>query len=573
VVNLVSEHKRWLNWALASAVAFAACLLLPSSARAQSTYFYLDRAQLSGAPDDGFMVWRPYMHEETRFYGSAALGYTANPLHASAVTDDPATQEAIDNPVQGQLILYGMLGAQISNRVSVNLHLPLTLYKFAGDDPQGNNVGTGGIEDYPVAFHDMRFDARLKLFENDNRNVRLGIGGALWAPVGNATAFASDDAMSGYLFGTGEVDLKKFLIAGNIGPHFKPERSMGGSEGDLYIGHELRWAFGVYLPLRDGRIRLGAELWGTTGLDETPDGNSTFFGGNNTDIEWLAQARIALGKRQRIWAMGGAGTRLSDGYGAPDIRILASIGSYITLKDEEPKAPAERVVVVPDADDYEPDRDGDGYPDAVDKCPDIKEDGKEPAPTDGCPATADRDGDGIPDTEDQCPDNPEDKDGVQDKDGCPEEDPDNDKVADKEDKCPEVAGPRNENAEKNGCPTLTRRTEEGKVEILQPIEFEFGKAVIKPESYPILDEVVTLMQADPKVRIGVYGHTDNRGGMALNMRLSKDRARACMDYLASKGIARNRLESDGFGPTKPIADNATDEGRAKNRRVEFQILQ
>src|SRR5687768_11666542 len=141
VVKKDSKRQPWLRWAFASAVALAACLLLPSSARAQATYFYLDRAQLSGAPDDGFMVWRPYMHEETRFYGSAALGYTANPLHASAVTDDPATQEAIDNPVQGQLILYGTVGAQISNRVSVNLHLPLTLYKFAGDDPQGNDVG------------------------------------------------------------------------------------------------------------------------------------------------------------------------------------------------------------------------------------------------------------------------------------------------------------------------------------------------------------------------------------------------------------------------------------------------
>jgi outer membrane protein OmpA-like peptidoglycan-associated protein len=404
--------------------------------------------------------------------------------------------------------------------------------------------------------------------------VRLGVGGALFMPTGNATAFASDDILHGYLFGAGEVDLGKFLIAGNLGPHFKPERSIGGAAGDLYTGSELRWAFGGYLPIRDGKIRLGVELWGTTGVEGVgPDEESSFFGGNNTDLEWLAQARMTLDKKQRVWAMAGGGTRLAPGYGAPDIRLLASIGTYFTLKDEEPKAPAERVRVQSDPDDYEPDRDGDGYPDTVDKCPDIKEDGKEPAPTDGCPASADRDGDGIPDTEDQCPDNPEDKDGVQDKDGCPEEDPDNDKVPDKEDKCPEVAGPVNpKNPDKNGCPTLTQVKEDGSVEILQPIEFEFGKAVIKAESFPILDEVVTLMKAQPSIRIGVYGHTDNKGAMALNMRLSKDRARACMDYLGSKGIAQGRLESEGYGPTKPIADNGTDEGRAKNRRVEFQIL-
>src|SRR5687768_9658146 len=196
VVKKDSKRQPWLRWAFASAVACAACLTLPSSAQAQATYFYLDRAQLSGAPDDGFMVWRPYMHEETRFYGMAALGYTANPLRASTVTDDGAVAESIDNPVQGQLILYGILGTQIANRASINLAIPLTVYKFAGDDPTAQGIGEGAIEDNAVAFHDMRFDARLKLFESDSRKLRLGLGAALWAPTGNSAAFASDDTMT-----------------------------------------------------------------------------------------------------------------------------------------------------------------------------------------------------------------------------------------------------------------------------------------------------------------------------------------------------------------------------------------
>jgi outer membrane protein OmpA-like peptidoglycan-associated protein len=110
------------------------------------------------------------------------------------------------------------------------------------------------------------------------------------------------------------------------------------------------------------------------------------------------------------------------------------------------------------------------------------------------------------------------------------------------------------------------------VQLLQPIEFETGKAVIKPGSYGILDEVVTLLRSRPSTRIGIYGHTDNKGSLALNTRLSKERARACKAYIAGKGIAESRLESDGFGPQKPIADNATEDGRARNRRVEFQIL-
>jgi outer membrane protein OmpA-like peptidoglycan-associated protein len=81
------------------------------------------------------------------------------------------------------------------------------------------------------------------------------------------------------------------------------------------------------------------------------------------------------------------------------------------------------------------------------------------------------------------------------------------------------------------------------------------------------------MKARPELRLGVYGHTDNRGALALNTRLSKERAAACMKYLVDKGIDANRLESDGFGPTKPVEDNATEAGRTKNRRVEFKILE
>jgi outer membrane protein OmpA-like peptidoglycan-associated protein len=127
-------------------------------------------------------------------------------------------------------------------------------------------------------------------------------------------------------------------------------------------------------------------------------------------------------------------------------------------------------------------------------------------------------------------------------------------------------------AEKNGCPSLTKVTENGDVELLQPIEFETGRAVIKPGSFPILDEVVTLMKSRGSIKMGVYGHTDSRGIAAMNMKLSGDRAAAVMGYLISHGISSGRLQSQGFGQTKPIADNNTDAGRAKNRRVEFKIL-
>jgi len=556
---------------LAIAVA-AGSVLAAGTAEAQSGTFYLDRAQISGAPDDGFMVWRPTLSDKTRFYANAILGYSHNPLRSDTVTADPLTKATIDNPVEGQFITYLSAGTEIINRLSVNLMIPITVLQITGNDPSGQGVGTGGIGDAKVALNDIRLDARVRSYETDNHLLRVGGGAAFWLPTGNADAFASDAQATGYLYGSAEFNFGKFFLAGNLGPQFRPERSIGGANGALFIASEIRYSGGLYMPLRDGRVRLGGELWGTTGLTNSA-GHGTFMTLRNTDFEWLAQVRYVLDDRARWYAEGGFGTRLAAGYGAPDFRMLIGIGHYLTLLDFEPKAPPRKVRVFSSAvEDYDRDSDGDGYPDAIDKCPTVKEDGKPPEPTDGCPAASDRDGDGIPDAVDQCPDKAEDKDGIQDDDGCPEYDVDNDGVPDTEDKCPTVPGPRSSVAEKNGCPSLTRLGDDGEVQLLQPIEFETGRAVIKPGSFPILDEVVTLMKARGSIKMGVYGHTDTRGLAPANMKLSGERAASVLNYLVSHGIAASRLQSQGFGQTKPIADNATEAGRAKNRRVEFKIL-
>jgi OOP family OmpA-OmpF porin len=556
---------------LLAAIAGVGASLVAGTAHAQSGTFYLDRAQISGAPDDGFMVWRPYLSEKTRFYANAILGYSHNPLRNDTVTDDPTAQANIDNPVEGQFITYLSAGTEIANRLSLNLMIPITVFQITGNDPQSEGVGTGGIGDAKVVLNDIRLDARVRSWETDNHLFKVGGGAAFWIPSGNTDAFGGDGQATGYLYGAAEFNFGKFFLAGNLGPQFRPELSIGGPKGALYVGSELRYSGGLYLPMRDGRVRLGGELWGTTGIEDS-GGHATFFTGKNTDVEWLAQVRYVLDDKSRWYAEGGFGTRLAAGYGGPDFRMLFGIGTYMTLLDFDAKAPPRKMQVAPTVDDYDRDSDGDGYPDAIDKCPNEKEDGKPPDPTDGCPASSDRDGDGIPDSVDQCPDKPEDKDGIQDQDGCPEDDADNDGIPDAQDKCPTQPGPRSTIAEKNGCPSLTKVDENGDVELLQPIEFETGKAVIKPGSFPILDEVVTLMKSRGSIKMGVYGHTDSRGIAANNLKLSGDRAAAVMAYLVGHGIAASRLQSQGFGQTKPIADNATDEGRAKNRRVEFKML-
>lgn len=102
------------------------------------------------------------------------------------------------------------------------------------------------------------------------------------------------------------------------------------------------------------------------------------------------------------------------------------------------------------------------------------------------------------------------------------------------------------------------------------IYFDFNKADVKPESEPALKEIAKLLQQDPKLRLHVVGHTDNVGDLKFNMDLSRRRADAVIKELTTRhGIAAARLRADGVGPLAPVASTKTDEGRAKNRRVEL----
>lgn len=101
------------------------------------------------------------------------------------------------------------------------------------------------------------------------------------------------------------------------------------------------------------------------------------------------------------------------------------------------------------------------------------------------------------------------------------------------------------------------------------INFETGKSNIKPESVPIVNQIVEMLQQNPELKISIEGHTDNTGNAASNQTLSENRAKSVMDAIAAKGINKNRISSKGWGQTKPIADNKTEDGKAKNRRVEI----
>jgi len=108
--------------------------------------------------------------------------------------------------------------------------------------------------------------------------------------------------------------------------------------------------------------------------------------------------------------------------------------------------------------------------------------------------------------------------------------------------------------------------------VIRPIQFDFDSAIVKQESYPIIDELVDLMYTWPKLRFDIHGHTDNVGTQEYNQNLSERRAKAVYDLLIAKGVSDKRLRYRGFGFSRPISNNDNDIGRAKNRRTEFIII-
>jgi len=219
----------------------------------------------------------------------------------------------------------------------------------------------------------------------------------------------------------------------------------------------------------------------------------------------------------------------------------------------------------------DPDTDGDGVPDSKDGCELVPEDVDGYLDADGCP-DADNDLDQVPDVKEakpECVDQPEDPDGFQDEDGCPDPDNDGDEVPDLDDECPMVVGVKG--GARPGCPqknALVVVTDK-EIKITQQIHFAFNKAVIRPESYPVLDAVVSVLKDNPKMVIEVQGHTDNVGSPGINKPLSQQRADAVRKYLVDHGVAGDHLTSVGYGQDKPLVPNTDERNRALNRRVQF----
>ena len=257
----------------------------------------------------------------------------------------------------------------------------------------------------------------------------------------------------------------------------------------------------------------------------------------------------------------------------------------------------------------DPDNDEDLILDVVDACPDDPEDFDEFEDQNGCP-DPDNDEDNIVDVDDECPLDPEDLDGFEDDDGCPDPDNDDDRVLDVDDECPDepedidgfedLEGCPDPDNDRDGLPDVSDECmnepedfdgfedtdgcpEEGdglvqltcaSIEIEEAVHFETDSDVIEERSHELLDQVAMVMLSASYVRLArVEGHTDDRGSAEYNLDLSQRRAASVRTYLLAAGVEESRLESEGFGEERPVADNGSSSGRRENRRVEFIVVE
>lgn len=313
--------------------------------------------------------------------------------------------------------------------------------------------------------------------------------------------------------------------------------------GQDYNGYELGGGLRLRLAQGDGwRWDLRADAREVFAKNGRPLVKSAVVDDTHNSLLYSAGLQLSLGGRSED----------SDGDGVVDEKDRCAntpLGAHVDLEGC-PK-----------------DGDGDGVWDGLDRCPATPQGARVDAQ--GCPQ--DGDGDRVFDGLDRCPSTAA---GVPvDAFGCTK-DSDGDGVHDGLDRCPDTK--LGAAVDAKGCP-LTKMEREmldtGMIR-LDSIYFQSGKAILKTESYPGLDEVGAILVKWPELKIEVGGHTDAQGSAAFNERLSGERASAVRDYLLRRfsAIQPSQLEARGYGESQSIADNNTAEGRARNRRVEFKVL-
>jgi outer membrane protein OmpA-like peptidoglycan-associated protein len=373
-------------------------------------------------------------------------------------------------------------------------------------------------------------------------------------------------------FWDGEDTAKSFLV---LGPRvglalnrwvtveaeggFIPTKTRNASISTLV----LSWRAHLLLhPLPDAKLKPFL-LAGGGGLSSLSSGNTRLFRKDTDGGPHLGVGvKMPLSKRVGIRLDGRALLFPSIARGDEELNYEALLGVYLRLGGGEP-APARPAPAAAPAAEVDPD--SDGIVGAADKCPSEAEDKDEFEDADGCP-DPDNDKDGVSDAKDKCPLVA----GLEAAAGCPDKDKDG--VPDADDKCPAEPETDNSYQDEDGCPDKVPEKLQKFTGTIEGITFETNSDVIKPTSFKVLDRAAAVLVEFKTAKLSIEGHTDNVGTRQHNVDLSTRRAAAVKKYLTGKGVPEDNLQTKGLGPDKPVAGNKTAASRAKNRRVEFVLV-
>jgi OmpA-OmpF porin, OOP family len=433
-----------------------------------------------------------------------------------------------------------LLGSyQLHKRFEIGIDLP-----FAYNGTNFQIIRDAGLVDQrdpsPVGLGDLRVVPRFFLLYPDKVPIGLALTMDLRFPTGDGFGFLGDASVVAFPRLDAEIGVGPVRVLGNAGIKIRQH----GQYLNLFIGNEYYVGGGVIWRLPPFWKFSRVEALGEMHLSTQTTAPFSFSQSDSLKTPWelLVGARARVGSRWGFELDLGRGLGLRSGYGREDLRVIGMLRYDFEFAD----------------------RDGDGIPDDVDKCPDVPEDKDGFEDSDGCPEE-DNDKDGIPDKDDACPNEP----GPKEFDGCP--DRDLDQVPDNVDKCPDVPGP----AENDGCPFEGPLVvvESDRIRLRGSVLFETGSAQIQKQSYKLLDDVYDVLKKHPEIApIRVEGHTDNVGSRPYNLDLSDRRSKSVVEYLVKRGIDRKVLQFKGFGFDRPVASNDSALNRAKNRRVEFKLI-
>ena len=576
--------------------------LTASPANAQATGFSVNHFD----PSERGSEWFVLESLDLRGHLRPAIGVVGDWGFRPLVETD-ANGHILHSVVLNQIVVHPGASLVLWDRLRLGLDVPVQVYA------DGHPAVIGGVTYAPPAsttsMGDIRLGADLRLFGTYGDAITGALGVQVYLPTGDPASYAGD----------GSVRVApRVLVAGDIGPFVYAAklgsmiRTLSTTFDGTPVGTDLSFGVSAGLRVLEKKLVVGPEVFGHSVVT-----NGAFFTTHATPVEGLFGAHYTVADDWRLG--GGVSTGFTGGYGTPVVRGVVALewAPAVPPPDRDRDGILDRDDACPDVAGVKtedpktngcppppPDRDQDGILDQDDACPDVPGVKTDDPKTNGCPA--DRDKDGILDKEDACPDVPGIRTGDPKTNGCPPpEDRDHDGILDREDACPDVAGVRTDDPKTNGCPPDPDRDKDGipneqdacpdepgkpnadpkkngcpqafvqagQIKILDQVKFKTGSAQITgQESEEVLQAVRSVLKRHPEItKVKVEGHTDNRGGAAMNRKLSAARAASVVKWLVAHGIDAASLSSEGFGPDRPIDTNDTDAGRQENRRVEFHI--